>query len=138
MPSAAEAAPPIETHGLSRRFGSVAAVDAVSLTVAPGEIFGLIGSNGAGKSTLVKMLTTLLPPTAGSARVAGFDIAREAAAVRAHIGYVPQFVSCDGTLTGYENMLLSARLYGLPPAGRRALIEETLGAFELMAAARRR
>ena len=79
-PSAAEAAPPIETHGLSRRFGSVAAVDAVSLTVAPGEIFGLIGSNGAGKSTLVKMLTTLLPPTAGSARVAGFDITREAAA----------------------------------------------------------
>jgi ABC-type sugar transport system ATPase subunit len=81
--------------------------------VRPGEIFGLIGLNGAGKSTLVKMLTTMLAPTSGRARVAGFDVAAESR-VRAPIGYVPQLLSADGALTGYENLLLSARLYLVP------------------------
>jgi ABC-type sugar transport system ATPase subunit len=89
----------IATIGLSRRFGDFTAVDDVSILVRRGEIFGLIGSNGAGKSTLVKMLTTLLPPSAGEARIAGFDIVREAAEVRRHIGYVPQLLSADGSLT---------------------------------------
>jgi ABC-2 type transport system ATP-binding protein len=89
-------------------------VNCATLTVKQGEIFGLIGPNGAGKSTLIKMLTTLLPPTSGSATVAGYDIIREPADVRRHIGYVPQLLSADGSLTGYENMLLSARLYGVP------------------------
>jgi len=79
----------IETRELTKRFGDIIAVDRISLTVAEKEIFGLIGPNGAGKSTLVKMLTTLLPPSSGSARVAGYDIGLEPARVRSRIGYVP-------------------------------------------------
>jgi ABC-2 type transport system ATP-binding protein len=123
-PPAAE--PAIATHELSRKFGDFTAVSSVTLTVPAGEIFGLIGPNGAGKSTLVKMLTTLLPPSAGSARVAGCDAVRDAARVRRHIGYVPQLLSADGSLTGYENMLLSARLYEVPRAERAARIREGL------------
>jgi ABC-2 type transport system ATP-binding protein len=100
----------IETHDLTKRFGDFCAVDAVSLAVRKGKIFGLIGPNGAGKSTLVKMLTTLLPPTSGTAKIAGFDIKKAPAKVRRRIGYVPQLLSADGNLTGYENLLLSARL----------------------------
>jgi len=105
----------------------------VSAAIAAGEVFGLIGPNGAGKSTLIKMLITLLPPTAGTARVAGFDIRQDARQVRKHIGYVPQLLSADGSLTGYENMLLSGRLYGLAPGeqGRRiANVLETMGLTE--------
>ena len=101
--------PVIETDNLSKIYGTFRAADRVSLTVKAGEIFGLIGPNGAGKSTLIKMLTTLLPPTSGSARVAGFDLIADAAHVRAHIGYVPQLLSADGALTAYENLLMSAR-----------------------------
>jgi ABC-2 type transport system ATP-binding protein len=104
----------VETSALTRKFGNLTAVDQVTLTINQGEIFGLIGPNGAGKSTLIKMLTTLLPPTSGSAKVAGHDIVAQPAEVRRHIGYVPQLLSADGSLTGYENMLLSARLYGVP------------------------
>jgi ABC-2 type transport system ATP-binding protein len=96
-----------------------------------GEIFGLIGPNGAGKSTLIKMLTTLLPPTSGSAAVAGFDIVRQPAEVRRRIGYVPQLLSADGSLTGYENLLLSARLYGIPRAERTPRIARALGRMGL-------
>src|SRR5437870_1843916 len=96
--------PVIETVALTRRFRSVAAVDQLSLTVEESEVFGLLGRNGAGKTTVIKMLTTLLPPTAGSARVGGFDIVRDAENVRRHIGYVPQLLSVDATLTGYENL----------------------------------
>jgi ABC-2 type transport system ATP-binding protein len=95
---------------LTRRFGTLAAVDRASLEVPRGEIFGLIGPNGAGKSTMIKMLTTLLPPTSGRAWVAGFDVVHQGSLVRRRIGYVPQLVSADGTLTGYENLLLSAQL----------------------------
>ncbi|MDF0488892.1 ATP-binding cassette domain-containing protein [Sphingomonas sp. H39-1-10] len=123
--------PVVETHALGRRFGSVVAVADLSITIAPGETFALIGPNGAGKSSLMKMLTTLLPPTAGEARVAGYDITREPQQVRRHIGYVPQLPSADTELTGYENMLLSARLYLLPARERRPRIAEALALMEL-------
>ena len=104
----------IDVDALTRRFGDLTAVDHVALTIERGEIFGLIGPNGAGKSTLIRMLTTLLPPTSGTARIAGYDIVTQSAEVRRCIGYVPQLLSADSALTGYENMLLSARLYGVP------------------------
>jgi ABC-2 type transport system ATP-binding protein len=121
----------IETHDLTKRFGDFCAVDAVSLAVRKGEIFGLIGPNGAGKSTLVKMLTTLLPPTSGTAKIAGFDIKTAATKVRRRIGYVPQLLSADGSLTGYENLLLSARLYLLPGRERKARIANALEMMDL-------
>ncbi len=129
--------PMIQTLGLTKRFGDLAAASDITLAVGRGEIFGLIGANGAGKSTLVKMLTTLLPPSSGRASVAGFDIVRQAAEVRRHIGYVPQLLSADGDLTGYENVLLSARLYGTPRHERRQRIEEALKALGLTEAADR-
>jgi ABC-2 type transport system ATP-binding protein len=116
----------VETSALTRRFGDFTAIDHVTLTVRRSEIFGLIGPNGAGKSTLMKMLTTLLPPSSGSATIAGYDIVRQPAEVRRHIGYVPQLLSADGSLTGYENMLLSARLYGVPRQERKQRIEGAL------------
>jgi len=122
---------PVVLDGLTRRFGDITAVDCVSFTVAPCEAFGLIGANGAGKSTIVKMLTTLLPPTAGSATVAGFDIVSQPSKVRQHIGYVPQLLSADGALTAWENLLLSTRLYNIPPSEVRPRIERALDAMEL-------
>jgi ABC-2 type transport system ATP-binding protein len=104
----------IELEGLTRRFGDVTAVDGVNLAVQAGEIFGLLGPNGAGKTTVIKMLTTLLPPSAGTARVAGFDIEQQPARVRGQIAYVPQLVSADGALTAAENLRLFAKLYGVP------------------------
>jgi ABC-2 type transport system ATP-binding protein len=119
----------VQASALTRKFGDLTAVDSVTLTINQGEIFGLIGPNGAGKSTLIKMLTTLLPPTSGSATIAGYDIVSQPAEVRRHIGYVPQLLSADGSLTGYENMLLSARLYGIP---RRERTERITGALARM------
>ena len=112
--------------GLTRRFGELTAVDHLQLEVAAGSIFGLLGPNGAGKSTTIKMLTTLLPPTAGTARVGGFDIVQQPREVRRAIGYVPQLVSADGSLTGYENLLIFAKLYGIPRAERQQRIQEAL------------
>src|SRR5208282_1491362 len=85
-----------------------------------------LGPNGAGKSTAIKMLTTLLAPTAGSAKVAGFDVVRSPTEVRRRIGYVPQLLSADGALTGYENLSLSAKLYGMPRLQRETRIKEIL------------
>jgi ABC-2 type transport system ATP-binding protein len=116
----------IETSSLTRCFGELKAVDSLNLSVAAGEVFGLLGPNGAGKTTLIKMLTTLLPPTSGQAKVVGFDVQRRAARVRAEIGYVPQLVSVDGTLTGYENLLIFAKLYGVPRSERQARIAGAL------------
>jgi ABC-2 type transport system ATP-binding protein len=116
-------------------FGQLVAVDDLDLTVERGLIFGLLGPNGAGKSTTIKMLTTLLPPTSGKARVAGFDVVREASQVRRHIGYVPQMLSADGALTGRENLLLSARLYRIPRSERSARIEAALAFMDLEQAA---
>jgi ABC-2 type transport system ATP-binding protein len=127
--------PTVEIRELTRRFGNFVAVDRASFTVDRGEIFGLIGPNGAGKSTLIKMLTSLLPPTSGSATIVGYDIVREPAAVRRHIGYVPQLLSADGSLTGYENMLLSARLYGVPRRERTSRITRALARMGLSEAA---
>jgi len=100
----------LETNALTKRYHDLVAVNAVTLRVSAGHMFGLLGSNGAGKTTLIKMLTTLLPPTDGTATVAGFDIRKQAAKVRRAIGYVPQMLSADGNLTGYENLLIFAKL----------------------------
>jgi ABC-2 type transport system ATP-binding protein len=116
----------IEVRDLVKRFGEHAAVNGVSFDVLKGEVFGLLGPNGAGKSTTIKMLTTLLTPTSGSARVAGFDIVHQTANVRRSIGYVPQALSADGSLTGYENLLIFARLYDLPRAVQTARVNEVL------------
>jgi ABC-2 type transport system ATP-binding protein len=132
---AAERGSAIRAAGLTRRFGKFTAVDDASLEVPQREIFGLIGPNGAGKSTMIKMLTTLLPPTSGRAWVAGFDVIREAADVRRHIGYVPQLLSADSELTGYENLLVAARLYSLPREDRDARIHEALELMGLRDAA---
>ena len=127
----------IETKALSKSFDAPPVVDHVDLHVREREIFGLIGPNGAGKSTLIKMLTTLLPPTSGEARIAGFDVRRNPQAVRSRIGYVPQLLSADGALTGYENLLLSARLYLIPRGQRAQRIQEALEMTELTASADR-
>jgi len=116
----------IKTLKLTRKFGNLTAVDHLELQVPYHEIFGLLGSNGAGKSTLIKMLTTLLTPTSGSAEIGGFDIIKSPGEVRRHIGYVPQMLSADGALTGYENLLLLARLYGLKRTERSIRIDDAL------------
>lgn len=121
----------IETDALTRCYGSTRAVDQVTFSVASNTIFGLLGPNGAGKSTLIKMLITLLPPTSGSAKVGGHDIRLDPQAVRQNIGYVPQLLSADGELTGYENLLMSAKLYGLTKKERDCRIEELLEFMEL-------
>jgi ABC-2 type transport system ATP-binding protein len=123
--------PPVDIRDLTRQFGDILAVDHATLAIEQGENFGLIGPNGAGKSTLIKMLTTLLPPTSGSATVAGYDIVRQPADVRRQIGYVPQLLSADGSLTGYENLLLSARLYGIPRTERGPRIARALARMGL-------
>lgn len=116
----------VETGGLTRSFGALAAVDHVDLHVPHGSIFALLGPNGAGKTTLMRMLTTLLPPSGGQAKVAGYDVVSEASLVRQHIGYVPQALSADPDLTGYENLLIFAKLYRVPAAMRRSRIDEAL------------
>jgi ABC-2 type transport system ATP-binding protein len=116
----------IETSALTRRFGSLIAVDGLTMSVEAGEVFGLLGPNGAGKTTAIKMLTTLLPPTSGTAKVAGFSIGRCAAGVRRSIGYVPQMLSADASLTGYENLWVFARLYDVPRAEREERVRAAL------------
>lgn len=116
----------IETIDLMHRYGSYLAVDKLNLKVETGSIFGLIGSNGAGKSTTIKMLTTLLPVTSGQAFVDGYDVVTQPSDVRQNIGYVPQLISADGELTGYENLLLSAKLYGLSYEQRQTRIIEVM------------
>jgi ABC-2 type transport system ATP-binding protein len=127
----------VRTTKLTRRFGDLVAVDAMSIELEAGQIFGLLGSNGAGKTTALKMLTTLLPPTGGTATVAGFDIQREASKVRRAIGYVPQMISADGNLTGYENLLIFAKLYDIPRRERERRIHESLALMELEEAGHR-
>src|ERR671917_135833 len=110
----------IEVEGLVREFkGGIRAVDGIDLTVEPGEIYGFLGPNGAGKSTTVLMLTTLLPPTSGTARVAGHDIVEDGSAVRASIGAALQEAALDPLLTGSEHMKLQTTLQGVAKAERR-------------------
>jgi len=127
----------LEINNLTRRFGAFTAVDDLTLSVNAGEVFALLGSNGAGKTTTIKMLTTLLPPTSGEARVAGFSITTQAVGVRRAIGYVPQAVSVDGSLTGYENLLIFAKLYDLPHREQQSRIAEALQFMNLTADAKR-
>ncbi len=121
----------VELEGLTKRFGDFTAVDDVSFRVKSGESFALIGPNGAGKSTIIKMLTSLTQSTSGSARVAGFDIKTQSDGVRLNIGYIPQLLCADGALTAYENLLLSARLYRIPPKEHVSRIKESLHAMDL-------
>jgi len=116
----------IEAHQLARTFGDKRAVDGVDLTVASGEIYGFLGPNGAGKSTMVRMLTTLLAPTGGSANVAGFDVARDAEKVRLRIGVALQDAALDGKQTGRELLDLQGRLYGLSKVERGRRLTELL------------
>jgi ABC-2 type transport system ATP-binding protein len=129
--TAAGAGNAVETRGLTRRFGTLVAVDHLDIAFPHGSIFGLLGPNGAGKSTLIKMLTTLLAPSEGTAFVAGYDIVREPRQVRRKIGYVSQMLSADGDLTGYENLLISAKLYGISRAERKVRIERALEFMKL-------
>lgn len=116
----------LSIKSLTRRFKEVVAVDTLTLSVDAGEVFGLLGRNGSGKTTLIRMLTTLLAPTEGGASVGGFDVVREPAAVRRLIGYVPQALSADGELTGYENLRVFSILYDIPRARRETRIRESL------------
>ena len=121
----------VEVDNLCKSFGDFRAVDGLSFGVEHGEVFGLLGPNGAGKSTLIRMLTTLVPPTSGTARVIGFDIARAANDVRACIGVIPQAMTSDLDLSAEENMSIFAKLYGIPRDRRRRTIEELLEAVDL-------
>jgi ABC-2 type transport system ATP-binding protein len=129
----------IEVENLVREFRKgPRAVDGIDLTVSPGEIYGFLGPNGAGKSTTVLMLTTLLPPTSGQARVGGYDIVRQGAQVRATIGAALQEAALDAILTGREHLILQATLQGLPAAERRLRAQALLERVGLTEAADRR
>jgi len=121
----------IEVFSLTRRFNSLVAVDHLTFSCVSGSTFGLLGPNGAGKSTLIKMLTTLLPPSSGNARIAGCDLVQHPEAVRRKIGYVSQMLSADGELTGYENLLISAKLYCIPRSERTPRIAQALEFMDL-------
>jgi ABC-2 type transport system ATP-binding protein len=116
----------IEVENLTRKFGHFTAVDDVTFDVEPGEIFGLLGPNGAGKTTTIRCLLTLLKPTSGKVKISGIDVSRDPQRVRQLCGYVPQEVSVDGDLTGYENLLFYAKLYYVPGAVREKRIREAL------------
>ena len=113
------------------RFGEVEAVRGISFAVSPGESFGLLGPNGAGKTTTIRVLTTLLRPTAGSAEVAGHDVVRDGLAVRQSIGYVPQAISIDGALTARENLEFYGRVTGVPRRERGERIDQAVEAMAL-------
>ncbi len=129
----------IEVEGLVREFkGAIKAVDGIDLKVAPGEIYGFLGPNGAGKSTTVLMLTTLLPPTAGRASVAGFDVATQGPEVRQRIGAALQEAALDNFLTGREHFDLQAGLHGMPKVERATRADELLARVGLEDAADRK
>jgi ABC-2 type transport system ATP-binding protein len=124
--------PIIRLDRLTRRYGEVPVVDALSFEIAAGEVFGFLGHNGAGKTTTIQMLTTLAPPTTGTASIAGFDIIKSPAEVRRKIGYVPENVRLYDTLTATENLLFFARLSGVPdPAARVAEVLTYLNSTDL-------
>jgi len=118
-------------QGLTKKFGELTAVDNVDLSIKKGELFGLLGANGAGKSTIIKMLTTMLTPTAGIARVWGHDVAKERNEVRSSIGVVFQDPAVDSMLTGRENLDFHGRMYGMDRALRKERIEEVLDLVDL-------
>ncbi|HTQ51383.1 MAG TPA: ATP-binding cassette domain-containing protein [Candidatus Acidoferrales bacterium] len=121
----------VEVDHLTKSFGAFCAVDALSFSVGRGEVFGLLGPNGAGKSTLIRMLTTLVPPTSGTARVNGADIVRAANAVRQSIGVIPQAMTSDLELSAEENLNIFAKLYGIPREQRKRRIPQLLEEVDL-------
>jgi len=121
----------VETSRLHKRYGSVEALRGVDLLVETGSVFGLLGPNGAGKTTAVRILTTLLKPDEGSARVVGYDVVREAASVRREIGLAGQYAAVDENLTGFENLDMVGRLYGKRRAEARRRADELLDRFSL-------
>jgi ABC-2 type transport system ATP-binding protein len=122
----------IDVRSIVKKFGDFTAVDGISFAVEEGEIFGLLGPNGAGKSTLIRMLVTLLPPTSGTALVGGFDIMKQPDDVRRAIGVIPQAMTSDLELSVEENLIIYAKLYGVPREKRQRLIPELLEAVELL------
>ncbi|MEV5889036.1 ATP-binding cassette domain-containing protein [Nonomuraea fuscirosea] len=127
----------IMAEGLVKRYGDVTALDGMDLAVPEGTVFGLLGPNGAGKTTTVRILTTLLRPDAGHATVAGFDVVRDARALRAHIGASGQYAAVDDHLTGAENLEMVGRLYHLGVQRSRQRARELLERFDLTRAADR-
>jgi ABC-2 type transport system ATP-binding protein len=127
----------IETRDLQKSYGDVKALCGVDLDVAAGTVYALLGPNGAGKTTAVRILTTLLPPDGGSARVDGLDVVADAAEVRKHIGLAGQYAAVDENLTGFENLEMVGRLYHRPRAEARERARELLERFELDDAADR-
>ncbi|KAF0846731.1 ATP-binding cassette domain-containing protein [Nocardia caishijiensis] len=127
----------VRTDGLGKSYGDFAAVDAIDLSIAAGSVFAVLGPNGAGKTTTVRMLATLLRPDRGSAEVFGYDVVREATAVRSMIGLTGQYASVDETLTASENLRLFGRLLGLSRRAAAVRADELLEEFELSAVARR-
>lgn len=121
----------IKAKKVSKKFGNIVAVDEVSFQVVKGEIFAFLGPNGAGKSTTIKMLTTLLQPTSGTLRLAGYDVIKQQDAVRKSFGIVFQDPSVDDELTAFENMQLHAVMYDIPRAEVRPRVEELLRLVEL-------
>ena len=121
----------IDVRSIVKKFGDFTAVNGISFTVETGEIFGLLGPNGAGKSTLIRMLVTLLTPTAGTALVNGFDITKQSDGVRQSIGVIAQAMTSDLELSVEENLIIFAKLYGVPRPRRERLIDELLEAVEL-------
>jgi ABC-2 type transport system ATP-binding protein len=121
----------IDVQHIVKTFGTFTAVNDITFAVEDGEIFGLLGPNGAGKSTLIRILTTLLPPTSGTARVNGFDVVKQADEVRKSIGVIPQAMTSDLELSVEENLVIYAKLYGVPREKRKRLIDHLLDAVEL-------
>ena len=127
----------VSVSGLVKSYGSVKALVGVDLEVAHGTVLGLLGPNGAGKTTIIRILTTLLKPDAGSARVAGLDVVKDAAKLRERIGLAGQYAAVDENLTGLENLTMVGRLYGEPRARAKQRGHELLERFELLDAAKR-
>jgi ABC-2 type transport system ATP-binding protein len=127
----------IVVEGLEKSYGSVRALCGVDFAARTGTVLGLLGPNGAGKTTAVRILTTLLEPDAGTARVAGLDVARDASALRARIGLAGQYAAVDENLTGFENLEMVGRLYHMPRAAARERADELLERFDLVDAAKR-
>jgi len=128
----------VDVQKLSKIFGTLKAVDNISFEIKEGEIFGLLGPNGAGKTTTINMLTTLLKPTSGNAKVCGYDILKQANDVRRNVGVVPQEYTADEDMTGKNNILLCADLYGIPRSDSKPHSEELLKLVELQDAANKK